>query len=115
MPSHRPGMGAIVYGGGVAFRVWAPFAERVAVAGTFNGWSETNTPLDRGGHGYWSGDVPGARAGDEYEFIVVNGGVLKRTDPTRVTSRARPGSASSSTRGSRGAPRTTAPPHGTSS
>lgn len=81
MPSHRPGMGAIVYGGGVAFRVWAPFAERVAVAGTFNGWSETNTPLDRDGHGYWSGDVPGARAGDEYEFIVVNGGVLKRTDP----------------------------------
>src|SRR5918994_715042 len=81
MPSQRPGMGAIVYDGGVAFRVWAPFADRVAVTGSFNDWSETATPLDRDGDGYWSVDVPGARSGDEYEFVLVNGAALPKTDP----------------------------------
>lgn len=80
-PSGRAGMGAIVYDEGATFRVWAPFAERVAVAGTFNDWSETATPLARDGNGCWSADVPGVVAGDEYELVIVNGGVLKRTDP----------------------------------
>lgn len=32
--SQRPGMGAIPYAGGVTFRVWAPFASNVVVAGS---------------------------------------------------------------------------------
>ena len=44
-PSSRPGMGAFPYSGGTAFRVWAPHAEQVAVAGTFNDWSADATPL----------------------------------------------------------------------
>ena len=39
------GMGAIPYPGGVTFRVWSIFADSVSVAGDFNGWSTTATPL----------------------------------------------------------------------
>jgi 1,4-alpha-glucan branching enzyme len=74
-------MGATVYDGGTTFRVWAPFAERVAVAGAFNAWSETATPLAPDAPGYWSADVPGVRAGDEYEFVIVNGHTYWRNDP----------------------------------
>src|SRR5687767_8248914 len=36
--SDRPGTGAVPFRGGTTFRVWAPFAKRVAVAGEFSGW-----------------------------------------------------------------------------
>src|SRR6185436_10399149 len=52
-PSTRPGMGTILFPGGVAFRVWAPFATQ--------------------GNGYWSVEVPGAGIGDEYQFVLHNG------------------------------------------
>ena len=70
--STHPGMGAVVYPGGVAFRVWAPFASGVCVAGSFNGWSATAAPLAGEGHGTWSTDVPGAVAGDQYKFVITN-------------------------------------------
>jgi 1,4-alpha-glucan branching enzyme len=40
------------------------------VTGTFNDWSETSTPLDREENGCWSIDVPGAKAGDEYRYMI---------------------------------------------
>ena len=43
--SSHGGMGAVPYGTGVAFRVWAPTADSVAGAGTFNGWSVAAHPL----------------------------------------------------------------------
>ena len=80
--SSHPGMGAILYPGGTAFRVWAPHADQVCVVGTFNGWSETANPLIDEGQGCWSTDVPGARAGDEYKYVIVNGAQeLRRIDP----------------------------------
>jgi len=36
------GRGAISHAGGVAFRVWAPHAQRVSVIGSFNGWTATS-------------------------------------------------------------------------
>ena len=78
IPSLHAGMGAIPYGGGVAFRVWAPFAPSVHVAGDFNGWNAMSIPLVSEGNGNWSVDVPGAGAGQKYEFIVGN---LWRIDP----------------------------------
>jgi 1,4-alpha-glucan branching enzyme len=76
------GMGAIPYECGVAFRVWAPNAKQVAVAGSFNGWQKGRHELRRDGNGYWCGNVPEAREGDEYRFIVnTDKGELWRNDP----------------------------------
>jgi 1,4-alpha-glucan branching enzyme len=69
-PNPYPGMGTILIPGGVVFRVWAPFASAVFVAGTFNQWSETAHPFVREGNGYWSVQVPGAEIGDEYQFVI---------------------------------------------
>ena len=66
-------MGTILYPGGAGFRVWAPFATKVGVAGTFNGWSPTATPFASEGNGYWSADVAGVSVDDEYQFVIVNG------------------------------------------
>ncbi len=80
--SRHPGMGANAYGDGVAFRVWAPHAEAVWVAGTFNGWVPTASPLARDEDGCWSADVAGARPGDQYRFVVrARRRMLWRTDP----------------------------------
>jgi len=66
----HPRLGANPGAQGVTFRVWAPHAEKVCVTGTFNDWSETSTLLDREENGYWSTDVPGAKAGDEYRYMI---------------------------------------------
>lgn len=55
---------------GVAFRVWAPHAQWVRVAGTFNGWDSSSHPLSSEGNGYWSADVAEAAVGDEYRYIL---------------------------------------------
>lgn len=44
-PSSRPGLGTILFSGGVTFRVWAPNASDVRVFGDFQGWSEPGLPL----------------------------------------------------------------------
>ncbi len=67
-------MGTILYPGGAAFRVWAPFASRVCVAGTFNAWSPTACPLASEANGYWSADIPGVQIGNEYQFVITNDG-----------------------------------------
>ena len=58
------------YLGGVAFRVWAPFAPWVRVVGTFNNWDKTTNELASEGNGYWSVDLLGAKVGDEYRYVV---------------------------------------------
>lgn len=61
-------MGANLAAAGATFRLWAPAALSVSVAGTFNNW--TKLPLAPGQDGYWSNYVPGVNAGDEYKFWV---------------------------------------------
>ncbi len=58
---------------GADFRVWAPFADAVAVAGTFNDWSPSTHAMTSDGVGGWSVHVPGAKAGDAYKFVIRNG------------------------------------------
>ena len=79
---NRPGMGALPHEGGVSFRVWAPHADAVWVMGDFNDWSKTADPLRSEGNGYWYGDIAGARAGQEYKYLLRNGEtLLERIDP----------------------------------
>lgn len=68
--TNQPGMGAMPNATGTSFRVWAPHAEKVYVTGTFNGWNKTSTPLSREQDGCWSVEVPGAKAGDEYLYMI---------------------------------------------
>jgi 1,4-alpha-glucan branching enzyme len=82
-PVVHPGMGAIPHEKGVAFRVWAPHAERVSVVGTFNNWDAGAHPLTReNDEGYWYTDVPGAEIGAEYRYALKTPwGDLSRIDP----------------------------------
>ncbi|MDZ4756359.1 MAG: alpha-amylase family glycosyl hydrolase [Phycisphaerae bacterium] len=85
-PSNKPGIGAIPYTGngvGVTFRTWAPNAQAVRVAGTFNGWNAGSHPLFAEGDGWWSVDVTSLVAGHQYKFIVVksNGVQTWKNDP----------------------------------
>ncbi len=67
---------------GVSFRVWAPHAEAVFVAGDFNGWSETADAMASEGNGYWSCDVPAAMPGQQYRYLIRHGKrLLSRVDP----------------------------------
>lgn len=76
------GMGAIIQPDKVSFRVWAPHASQVHVVGDFNDWSKTAHPLANEGNGFWSVDVPGARAAQEYRYLIRNGEAeLWRMDP----------------------------------
>ena len=81
--SARSGVGAIPYAAGavhgVTFRVWAPHATNVSVAGNFNGWDMATNPLATEGNGYWSADCTNAAAGAEYKYVINSN--LWRRDP----------------------------------
>ena len=75
-------MGSIVYDQGVGFRVWAPHAEKVAIVGEFNQWNENSNLLEHEGNGYWYINIPGAKAGQEYKYLIhYQGEHLYRVDP----------------------------------
>lgn len=81
--STHQGMGATVYDGGVCFRVWAPNAKSVAVAGTFNDFSSDALMLFQEGNGYWGADVDKIGVGDQYKFVIrtQDDELLWRNDP----------------------------------
>ena len=80
--SHRSGMGATLYDRGTTFRVWAPHATSVSVAGGFNGWSPTANPLAAEPGGLWSADVRGAAPGQRYRYVIRSAaGEETRRDP----------------------------------
>jgi 1,4-alpha-glucan branching enzyme len=76
------GMGPIVLDQGVAFRVWAPHAERVSVIGSFNDWDGEANPLKREEGGNWFAKVENAKPGDEYKYRITSGDkTFDRIDP----------------------------------
>ena len=89
--STRTGIGAIPYNvglstKGVTFRVWAPNAQAVSVAGSWNFYSNTSHQLANEGNGFWSGDVPNVGTAVQYKFAVkYNNVYTQKNDP-----RARP-------------------------
>lgn len=83
-PAPYPGMGAQSHAEGIAFRVWAPHADKLFVAGSFNNWSAWRTPLalESPETGIWSGMVRQARVGDEYKYVIHHEGESHlRADP----------------------------------
>lgn len=81
-PASSTGMGATADGDRTSFRVWAPNADSVFVAGAFNNWSTWRTPLVAEGDGCWSVTVRAAKPGDEFKYVIRrNGESLIRTDP----------------------------------
>jgi 1,4-alpha-glucan branching enzyme len=76
------GMGPIPREDGVAFRVWAPNARRVALVGTFNSWDSNRHLMEREGNGCWYAKVPEAAKGHEYRYLLSTpAGNLWRMDP----------------------------------
>lgn len=75
-------LGAIPRAGGVAFRVWAPHAQRVCVIGSFNGWQKDQHPMQAEENGCWYADVAVAHVGDQYKYLLTTAqGELMRIDP----------------------------------
>ena len=73
----------MVSDGLVRFRMLAPDAEQVFVAGDFNGWSADATPLSRRSGGWWETTLelpPGS-----YQFIYLVDGTAT-TPPRAATS-----------------------------
>lgn len=74
---------------GWLFRVWAPNARKVALAGDFNAWQgEAMTCRD----GVWSLEIPGARQYDAYKYIITgqSGKSVWKTDPYAFHTQTRP-------------------------
>ncbi len=83
--------------GEVVFRVWAPNAAGVAVAGEFNGWSETANPMVKiGDSGIWEATIKGLKVYDSYKYVVTakNGKTFMKADPYGYHTETRPETAS---------------------
>ena len=80
---------------GWRFRVWAPHARAVGVAGDFNGWDGTKTPM-RCTDGIWEAFVPGLAQFASYKYAVegADGRTRLKADPFGFHTETRPATAS---------------------
>ncbi|MBQ6419959.1 MAG: 1,4-alpha-glucan branching protein GlgB [Clostridia bacterium] len=81
---------------GVVFRVWAPNARQVCLAGEFNGWNETSHPMERLHDGTWELTVPDVQQFCAYKYAVTgaDGKLRMKADPYAFHSETRPANAS---------------------
>jgi 1,4-alpha-glucan branching enzyme len=83
---------------GAVFSVWAPNAQSVSVAGSFNSWNTNSSRLQpRGSSGVWEGFVPGAAHGALYKFHIEsrhNGYKVDKADPLGLLHETPPRTAS---------------------
>jgi len=65
-------MGPVSTNGGTSFRVWAPHADTVTLAGEFNSWNMSNTPLapDDISSNFWSIFISNISFNSEYKFVI---------------------------------------------
>ena len=78
----------------VVFRVWAPHARAVSVAGEFNGWDNGANQMyciENSG-GVWECEIKGVKQYDAYKYAVTaqDGRVLMKSDPYGVHMETRP-------------------------
>jgi 1,4-alpha-glucan branching enzyme len=80
--SEIQGLGPIILKTGVAFRVWAPHADRVSVVGDFNDWKPDADRMQRDANDCWFAIVETASPGDEYKYQIWRGeDTFERIDP----------------------------------
>lgn len=84
-------LGAHSAGQGFTFRVWAPHARAVALAGDFNGWQPQ--PMTRLDTGVWETAAENAKVYDAYKYVVTgaDGRVVWKADPCAFHAATRPG------------------------
>lgn len=80
---------------GYVFRVWAPNARSVHVAGTFNNWDTGALPMQWTEGGVYEAFSETAKEFDEYKYFIekANGGYVWKADPygfTRLACRRPP-------------------------
>ena len=76
---------------GYTFRVWAPHARHVALAGDFNGWQGADMHRDE--DGVWSLTAENAAVYDAYKYVVTgaDGRTVWKADPFAFHAQTRPG------------------------
>ena len=88
--------GAHMQEDGAVFRVWAPNAMSVCLAGSFNGWNGGDLPMTRLPDGTWERFVPGVQQYDAYKYCITgaDGVTRMKADPYAFHSETRPANAS---------------------
>ncbi len=81
---------------GYIFRVWAPKAKNVRIAGDFNSWNGEENYMEKLCGGIWEGKISGAKNFDNYKFVIEkeNGDKVLKSDPFAFHSCTRPENAS---------------------
>lgn len=81
---------------GVCFRVWAPNAESVGVAGDFNGWQAQKAPMKKISGGVWECTCENVKKFDSYKYVIKTSDsrTLYKSDPYAFHSETRPETAS---------------------
>ena len=81
---------------GVVFRVWAPTARSVSVAGDFNNWNNEADYMYNIGYGVWEVFVEGVKEFCTYKYCIESeyGDRLMKADPYAFHAQTRPGQAS---------------------
>ena len=81
---------------GVVFRVWAPTARSVSVAGDFNNWNNEANYMYNIGYGVWEVFVEGVQEFCTYKYCIESeyGDRLMKADPYAFHAQTRPGQAS---------------------
>lgn len=81
---------------GVVFRVWAPTAKSVSVAGDFNNWNNEANYMYNIGYGVWEVFVEGVKEFCTYKYCIESeyGDKLMKADPYAFHAQTRPSQAS---------------------
>lgn len=77
----KKNLGVTLRGNKADFRVWAPFAQAVAISGTFT----PNGPvsMENDGDGYWHASIKDVEPGQQYQYRITtqSGEIVERNDP----------------------------------
>lgn len=89
-------LGAHMTDKGAVFRVWAPNAVSVFVAGAFNGWDPKANPMSYLSGGIWEAEINNIEEMQPYKYVINarDGQMLWKADPYGFFSELRPANAS---------------------